>query len=63
MPVRARFASTFLISACLVVGLFLLALPVLYLLIPGVPLEPFPEQHQDAETLLYLLFFFVLFPA
>lgn len=63
MPVRARFASTFLISACLVVGLFLLALPALYLLIPGVPLEPFPEQHQDAETLLYLLFFFVLFPA
>lgn len=63
MPVRARFASTFLISASLVVGLFLLVLGPLYLLIPGVPLEPFPEQHQDAETLLYLLFFFVMFPA
>ena len=61
---RAGLLAAFGISASLIVGLFLLAMPIAYRLIDPVPLpDPLPSHHQDTESLLFLLFFVALFPA
>ena len=60
---RASFSTTVALTVACVVGAFFVATPVALLVIPATVLPPpFAEQHQDSETLLFLLAFAVLLP-
>ncbi len=60
----APFGPTLVLVVLGVVGLLLFVAPVTRSLIPFTDLrEPFPDQHQDAETLIFVLAFAVLLPA
>ena len=60
----APFGSVLALTVVIPLGLFLIALPLAYLLIPATVLDPpFPPQNQDSETLLFILAFAVLLPA
>ena len=52
-----------LAAAALAGGVFLVLAPALLALMPGADIPPFGEQHQDAESLIYLLAFAVILPA
>ncbi len=63
-PAGAPFGSVLALTIVLPLGLFLIALPLAYLLIPATVLDPpFPPQNQHSETLLFILAFAVLLPA
>lgn len=60
---RAPFGVTLAFTITIAVGIFLVIMPLALLLIPATPLPPpFPAQHQDAETLLFLLAFALILP-
>jgi hypothetical protein len=60
----APFGSVLSLTITVPLGLFLVALPLAYLLIPATILEaPFPPQNQHSETLLFVFAFAVLLPA
>ena len=59
----AALASVVGLSVAAAIAAFLLIAPVLLHLVPATELpDPFPDQHQDAETLLFLLAFAVILP-
>ncbi len=60
---QASFGTTVALTVAFVAGAFFVATPVALLVIPATELPPpFAAQHQDSETLLFLLAFAVLLP-
>jgi hypothetical protein len=61
---RAPFAAALALTVSAALGVFFAIAPVALLTLPATDLpEPFFDQHQDAETLLFLLAFAVILPA
>jgi hypothetical protein len=62
-PERAPLAATLALVVIVAIAAFAVLMPVVLLVDRPTALPPpFPAQNQDAETLLYLLAFFVLLP-
>lgn len=61
---RAPFGATLALTISAALGPFLVIAPLALSLIPSTPLPPpIADQHQDAETLLFVLAFAALLPA
>ena len=60
---RAPVAAVIALSSLLAFGLLLVVAPVLWLLVPITRLPPpFPNHHQDTETMIFVVAFAVLVP-
>src|SRR5215212_2248332 len=57
------YGTTVALAVTLAVAVFLVLMPAIGLAVPGTDLPaPFPDQHQDAETLSFLTAFVVALP-
>jgi hypothetical protein len=59
---RADFGSTLALTVTFAFACFALLMPVLMLAVHPTPIPPFGEQHQDAESALYVAMFLLILP-